>query len=31
GTPTTFVNGMPIVGAVPYAQIKAAIDQALAQ
>lgn len=31
GTPTTFVNGTPIVGAVPYAQIKAAIDQALAK
>lgn len=31
GTPTTFVNGTPIVGAVPYAQVKAAIDQALAQ
>ena len=30
GTPTTFVNGTPIVGAVPYAQVKAAIDQALA-
>ncbi len=29
GTPTTFVNGTPIVGAVPYAQIKAEIDKAL--
>lgn len=31
GTPTTFVNGTAIVGAVPYSQLKAAIDQALAQ
>lgn len=31
GTPTTFVNGTPIVGAVPYAQFKAAVDSALAQ
>ena len=30
GTPTTFINGKPIVGAVPYAQVKAAIDAALA-
>ncbi len=29
GTPTTFVNGVAIVGAVPYSQIKAAIDNAL--
>ncbi len=29
GTPTTFVNGIAIVGAVPYDQIKAAIDNAL--
>ncbi len=29
GTPTTFINGTPIVGAVPYAQIKAEIDKAL--
>jgi protein-disulfide isomerase len=29
GTPTTFVNGIAIVGAVPYSQIKAAIDNAL--
>jgi protein-disulfide isomerase len=26
GTPTTFVNGVAIVGAVPYTQIKQAID-----
>ncbi len=31
GTPTTFVNGVAIVGAVPYAQVKAAIDAALAK
>lgn len=29
GTPTTFINGTPIVGAVPYSQIKAEIDKAL--
>ena len=29
GTPTTFVNGTPIVGAVPYEQFKKAIDKAL--
>ena len=29
GTPTTFVNGIAIVGAVPYSQIKTAIDNAL--
>lgn len=29
GTPTTFINGVPIIGAVPYTQIKAAIDKAL--
>jgi protein-disulfide isomerase len=29
GTPTTFINGIAIVGAVPYAQIKAAIDNDL--
>jgi protein-disulfide isomerase len=29
GTPTTFINGVAIVGAVPYDQIKAAIDQDL--
>lgn len=29
GTPTIFVNGNPIVGAVPYSQIKAAIDKEL--
>lgn len=29
GTPTTFVNGIAIVGAVPYDQIKSAIDAAL--
>ena len=31
GTPTTFVNGVPVVGAVPYAQIKEAIDADLAK
>lgn len=31
GTPTTFINGTPIVGAVPYTQIKAEIDKALQQ
>ncbi len=30
GTPTTFVNGYSIVGAVPYSQIKAKIDEELA-
>ena len=30
GTPTTFVNGTPVEGAVDYAQLKAAVDQALA-
>lgn len=29
GTPTTFVNGLPVEGAVPYAQFKSIIDQAL--
>ena len=29
GTPTTFINGVAVVGAVPYSQIKAAIDNAL--
>jgi protein-disulfide isomerase len=29
GTPTTFINGIPVVGAVPYAQIKQEIDKAL--
>jgi len=29
GTPTTFINGVAIVGAVPYEQIKAAIDNDL--
>ena len=29
GTPTTFVNGIAIVGAVPYDQLKSAIDNAL--
>src|ERR1700722_4280891 len=29
GTPTTFINGVPVVGAVPYSQIKAAIDNDL--
>jgi protein-disulfide isomerase len=31
GTPTTFINGKKIVGAQPYAVIKAEIDAALAQ
>lgn len=31
GTPTSFVNGTPVEGAVPYEQLKAVIDQALAQ
>lgn len=26
GTPTTFINGVAVVGAVPYTQIKQAID-----
>ncbi|MBI5405072.1 MAG: thioredoxin domain-containing protein [Candidatus Kerfeldbacteria bacterium] len=30
GTPSTFVNGTQVVGAVPYAQLKSAIDAALA-
>lgn len=30
GTPTIFINGMPLVGAQPYATVKAAIDQVLA-
>lgn len=29
GTPTTFVNGQLVNGAVPYEQVKAVIDQAL--
>jgi len=29
GTPTTFVNGTPIEGAVAYEQLKAAVDQLL--
>ncbi len=29
GTPTTFVNGKALSGAVPYEQVKAAIDDAL--
>lgn len=29
GTPTTFINGVAIVGAVPYDQLKQAIDNAL--
>lgn len=29
GTPTVFINGIPIVGAQPYAAFKAAIDQQL--
>ena len=31
GTPTSFVNGTPVEGAVPYESIKAAIDEALKQ
>ncbi len=31
GTPTTFVNGVAVVGAVPYTDLKAAIDAALAK
>lgn len=31
GTPTTFINGTPIIGAQPYANIKAAIDAELAK
>lgn len=29
GTPTSFINGTPVEGAVPFEQLKAAIDQAL--
>lgn len=29
GTPTTFINGVPVVGAQPYSTIKQMIDQAL--
>ena len=29
GTPGSYVNGIPVKGAVPYATLKAAIDQAL--
>ena len=31
GTPTMFVNGERIVGAVPFEQIKAVIDRQLAR
>jgi protein-disulfide isomerase len=31
GTPTFYVNGLPLVGAQPYAAFKIAIDQALAK
>lgn len=31
GTPTLFINGVPIVGAEPYTSIKAQIDQELAK
>lgn len=30
GTPTTFVNGKPFVGALPFSQFQAAIEEALA-
>ena len=30
-TPTVFINGRKLEGALPYAQFKAAIEQALAQ
>jgi protein-disulfide isomerase len=29
GTPTTFVNGIPLRGAVPFSEVKAAIDKEL--
>lgn len=29
GTPTSFVNGTPVEGAVPYEQLKAVVEQAL--
>ncbi len=31
GTPTVFINGVPVVGAQPYTAFKAAIDAALAK
>lgn len=31
GTPTVFINGVPLVGAQPYTAFKTAIDQALAK
>jgi protein-disulfide isomerase len=31
GTPTFFINGVSVVGAQPYAAIKAVIDQELAK
>jgi protein-disulfide isomerase len=31
GTPTFFINGVPLVGAQPYSSFKAAIDEALAK
>lgn len=31
GTPTVFVNGVPIIGAQPYSAFKAEIDKALSQ
>ncbi|HAO81330.1 MAG TPA: hypothetical protein DDW92_02940 [Candidatus Veblenbacteria bacterium] len=31
GTPTSFINGTPVEGAVPYEQLKAVVDQVLAQ
>jgi protein-disulfide isomerase len=29
GTPTSFVNGKPVEGAVPYEQLKAVVEEAL--
>ncbi|MFH1867253.1 MAG: DsbA family protein [Patescibacteria group bacterium] len=31
GTPTTFINGRVVEGAVPYEQLKAVVDQALSE
>jgi protein-disulfide isomerase len=30
GTPTFFINGVPIVGAVPYSDLQSLIDRELA-